>query len=104
MIHQTMKRLLVLEGIWNGTGSGQYPTIDPVLRCTFETPDDPGAELQLAGASIVLGHDPRLVETRRTFVVHRDRLQYRAEMATRTTPVPKMILHLTANLTRKASP
>ena len=64
------------------------------------SPADGGFVLALE--SVVLDHDPRLVRTRRTFTLNDDTLRYLVEMATHTTPEPRMQQHLEAVLTRQA--
>jgi hypothetical protein len=65
-----------------------------------------GAELEAAGLelrleSVCLGHDPRLVQTRRILRVEGDRLGYEKHMATNTTDEPVLQLHLQAELLRR---
>jgi len=57
-------------------------------------------ETRLVLDSIVLGHDPRLVSTQRTFTLRGDRLSYIVRMSTRTTPEPRLGRHLKAELER----
>lgn len=68
--------------------------------------DDPGdgIDLKLELNSLVLDHDPRLVQTRRTFILRGDTLRYIVYMATNTTPEPKLGQHLEAVLHRVADP
>lgn len=57
-----------------------------------------GSRLELELESVLLGHDARLVRTRRRFTVEGDRLRYEVEM--HTTRVPELVLHLKAELVR----
>ena len=58
-----------------------------------------GGVLTLELESVLLGHDERLVRTRRTFVVEGDRLRYEVRM--HTTRVPELTVHLQAELGRR---
>lgn len=57
---------------------------------------DPHLELN----SIVLGNDPRVLETKRVITVEGDSLRYAQFMATTTTGAPVMQRHLEAVLRR----
>ena len=57
-----------------------------------------GTRLELELESLVLAHDARLVRTRRTFRVERDRLQ--TTVAMQTTRVSELLVHLQAELVR----
>jgi len=72
-----------------------------VLRGRPET-DEPTGELRLVLDSVLLGHDPRLVSTRRILSVRGDRLRYEKLMATTTTTRPELRRHLAAALDRTA--
>jgi len=55
----------------------------------------------LSVSNVAFGHDARLVSTRRDFVIDGDELRYEVQMATTTTPEPKLQRHLRAILTRQ---
>lgn len=59
-----------------------------------------GDALSIRTKSVVLGNDDRLVETARDFVLRDDRLAYEMVMTTTTTPEPKALVHLRADLRR----
>ena len=67
-----------------------------VLRGPIRTA---GGVLTLELESLLLGHDERLVRTRRTFVVEADRLRYEVHM--HTNRVPALTVHLQAELERR---
>ena len=67
-----------------------------VLRGPIRTA---GGVLTLELESLLLGHDERLVRTRRTFVVEADRLRYEVHM--HTNRVPALTVHLQAELGRR---
>jgi hypothetical protein len=69
-----------------------------VLRGHVSVAAPQGWEMQLD--SVVLGHDPRLVQTRRVFTLTGDELRYVKYMATHTTPEPVLQQHLEALLYR----
>ncbi len=50
--------------------------------------------------SLHIANDARLVQTKRIFSVQNNNLNYRKFMATHTTPKPKLIQHLAADLIR----
>jgi len=52
--------------------------------------------------SVVLDHDPRLHRTRRVFTLCGDTLLYVVQMATHTTPEPRLGQHLEARLRRSS--
>ncbi len=70
-----------------------------VLQGLLVDAADP-AGLRLELDSILLGHDPRPVRTRRVIEVHGHRLSYVMGMATTTTPTPDFQQHLEAVLQR----
>jgi hypothetical protein len=162
MISVNLARLSPLLGIWRGTGSGNFPTIEaftyteelkfesngcePLIHFEQKTwvqsePESHGSPLhwesgfirpledgsiEIANAqnggrvevlkgkidmaehvkgilllsleSVLLGNDPRLVQTRRTFTLKDNTLSYLIELATVRTP--KLQQHLEAVLTR----
>lgn len=51
--------------------------------------------------SVALAHDPRLVRTRRVLTLRGATLGYVKWMATRTTPAPELLQHLSATLMRQ---
>ncbi|MFT5050373.1 MAG: hypothetical protein ACI8QZ_001774 [Chlamydiales bacterium] len=69
-----------------------------VLHGSIETV---GESVVLGLESVVLGHDARLVRTRRSITVDGDRLHYQAHMHTNTLETPRMLLHLEARLERR---
>jgi hypothetical protein len=61
---------------------------------------DDGEPLRLVLDSVVLDHDPRLVQTRRILTLQNGTLRYEVQMSTRTTPEPVLQTHLEAVLSR----
>ncbi len=59
-----------------------------------------GEPLKLVVDSVVLDHDPRLVQTRRILTLRDGTLRYEVQMSTRTTPEPRLQTHLEAVLSR----
>ncbi len=57
-------------------------------------------ELKIEFASVVLAHDPKMVETKRVLTVKADVLHYILLMSTNTTPEPNLTMHLEAVLKR----
>lgn len=96
--HCEVGYLRVLEGgeleLSNAQESGRVE----VLRGTATVGEDGLLRLDLA--SLELGHDPRLVRTRRVIEVRGDTLHYAAWMATWTTDTPALLPHLEAKLER----
>jgi hypothetical protein len=76
-----------------------------VLRGRLLDGGDAGEDdLRIELDSIVLDHDPRLVETRRIILVRGNVLGYTVYMATHTTPEPRLQQHLHATLRRRVEP
>ena len=152
-----LKQLQPLRGVWQGRGTGDYPTIErfdywETLRFEFAASyplfhyeqrttltdgepshwesgflrpleggrlelsnaqdsgrvevllgrieNGPGDELTLAFASTLIGHDERVVETRRIWRLAGERLSYVMQMSTRTTEAVLVQQHLEASLAR----
>jgi len=71
-----------------------------VLRGRLTEIEGKDGDWSLELDSIVLDHDPRLHRTRRVFTLSGDTLLYVVDMATHTTPEPRLSQHLEARLRR----